>query len=98
MTSKAEGNTNSILLPAAGYRFGEKWYGNGNAGYYASGEILGTYDFPSMVAQSNGLKGETSASENMPDMLIFQHGQYNSLGIYNNLSTSYGISIRPVKK
>lgn len=98
VTSKAEGNTNSIFLPAAGYRFGEKWYGNGNAGYYASGEILGTYDFPSMVAQSNGLKGETSASENMPDMLIFQHGQYNSLGIYNNLSSSFGISIRPVQK
>ena len=98
VTSKQEGNNNSIFLPAAGYRYGEKWYGNGNAGYYASGEILGTYDYPSMVAQASGLKGATSASENMPNMLIFQHGQYNSLGIYNNLSSSFGISIRPVQK
>jgi hypothetical protein len=31
-------------------------------------------------------------------MLIFQHGQYNSLDIYNNLSTSFGVSVRPVTK
>ena len=98
VTSKAEGNTNSIFLPAAGYRFGENWYGNGNAGYYASGEILGTYQFPSMVDQNKESKGEVSGVENMPNMLIFQHGQYNSLGIYHNLSSSFGISIRPVTK
>jgi hypothetical protein len=98
VTSKVEGNNNSIFLPAAGYRFGEKWYGNGNAGYYASGEILGSYQFPSMVEQSNESKGSTSGSDNMPNMLIFQHGQYNSLGIYNNLSSSFGVSIRPVAK
>ena len=91
-------NKNSIFLPAAGYRFGEKWYGNGNAGYYASGEILGTYQFPSMVDQKKELKGEVSGIENMPNMLIFQHGQYNSLGIYDNLSSSFGVSIRPVAK
>ena len=98
VTSKVEGNSNSIFLPAAGYRYGEKWYGNGNAGYYASGEILGNYDYPSMVDQGAGSKGATSGSENMPEMLIFQHGQYNSLGIYNNLSSSFGISMRPVAK
>ena len=91
-------NGNSIFLPAAGYRYCEKWYGNGNAGYYAAGEILGTYQFPSMVDQSKDSKGATSGIENMPNMLIFQHGQYNSLGIYNNLSSSYGVSIRPVAK
>ena len=91
-------NGNSIFLPAAGYRFGEKWYGNGNAGYYASGEILGTYQFPSMVDQNKELKGEIGGVENMPYVLIFQHGQYNSLGIYNNLSSSFGVSIRPVTK
>ena len=89
-------NGNSIFLPAAGYRFGEKWYGNGNAGYYASGEILGTYQFPSMVDQNKELKGEIGGVENMPYVLIFQHGQYNSLGIYDNLSSSFGVSIRPV--
>ena len=98
VTSKVEGNNNSIFLPAAGYRFGEKWYGNGNAGYYASGEILGTYQFPSMVDQNKESKGEVSGVENMPNMLIFQHGQYNTLGIYHNLSSSFGISIRPVTK
>ena len=98
VTSKAEGNNNSIFLPAAGYRFGDKWYGKGNAGYYASGEILGSYQFPSMVEQGKDSKGSTSASENMPEMLIFQQGQYNSLGIYNNLSSSFGVSIRPVAK
>ena len=98
VTSKKEGNNNSIFLPAAGYRYGEKWYGNGNAGYYATGEILGTYHFPSMADQVSGSKGAVNGNENMPNMLIFQHGQYNSLGIYNNLSSSYGVSIRPVTK
>jgi hypothetical protein len=92
-------NKNSIFLPAAGYRYGEKWYGNGNAGYYATGEILGSYNFPSMLDQSKGSKGAVSSSEDMPNMLIFQHGQFdNSLSITNNLSTSIGISIRPVAK
>ena len=98
VSSKKEGNTNSIFLPAAGYRYGEQWYGSGNAGYYATGEIFGTYHFPSMADQKNGSKGAINGSENMPNMLIFQHGQYNSLGIYNNLTTSFGISIRPVTK
>ena len=98
VSSKKEGNTNSIFLPAAGYRYGEQWYGSGNAGYYATGEIFGTYHFPSMADQQNGSKGAINGSENMPNMLIFQHGQYNSLGIYNNLTTSFGISIRPVTK
>ena len=91
-------NGNSIYLPAAGYRFGDKWYGNGNAGYYATGEIYGTYHFPSMAEQNSGSKGVVNGNENMPNMLIFQHRQYNSLGIYNNLSSSYGVSIRPVTK
>jgi hypothetical protein len=91
-------NGNSIFLPAAGYRYENKWYGNGNAGYYASGEIWGTYHFPSMAEQVNGSKGAINGNEDMPRMLIFQHGQYNSLGIYDNLSSSYGISIRPVAK
>ena len=91
-------NKNSIFLPAAGYRYGNKWYGNGNAGYYATGEITGTYHFPSMAEQINGSKGAVNGNENMPNMLIFQHGQYNSLDIYNNLSSSFGVSVRPVTK
>ena len=89
---------NYIFLPAAGYRYENKWYGNGNAGYYASGEIWGTYHFPSMAEQANGSKGAVNGNENMPRMLIFQHGQYNSLDIYDNLSLSFGVSIRPVTK
>lgn len=96
VSSKVNGN--SIFLPAAGYRYGEEWYGNGNAGYYATGEITGTYHFPSMADQYNGSKGAINGNENMPNMLIFQHGQYNSLDIYNNLSTSFGVSVRPVTK
>lgn len=92
-------NGNSIFLPAAGYRFGDKWYGNGNAGYYATGEIFGTYHFPSMAEQVNGSKGEISGKDNMPNVMIFQHGQFaNGVAVYNNLSTSYGLSIRPVTK
>lgn len=91
-------NGNSIFFPAAGYRYGDKWYGNGNAGYYATGEITGTYHFPSMAEQANGSKGAINGTENMPSMLIFQHGLYDSLDIYNNLSSSFGVSVRPVTK
>lgn len=92
-------NGNSIFLPAAGYRFGDKWYGNGNAGYYATGEIYGTYHFPSLADQAKGLKGAVNDNEVMPNILTFQHGQFdNSVSIYDNLSTSFGISIRPVTK
>ncbi len=96
VSSKVNGN--SIFLPAAGYRYGEELYGNGNAGYYATGEITGTFHFPSMTEQVNGSKGAVNASENMPNMLIFQHGLYNSLDMYHNLSTSFGVSVRPVTK
>ena len=89
-------NGNSIFLPAAGYRYGDKQYGNGNAGYYASGEIIGTYSYPSMVSQDGGSKGDYSSKENMPSVLMFQHGQYNTINVYNNMSASYGFSIRPV--
>ena len=89
-------NGNSIFLPAAGYRYGEKQYGNGNAGYYASGEIIGTYSYPSMAAQLGGSQGQFGSMENMPSVLMFQHGQYNTIGVYNNMSASYGFSIRPV--
>ena len=98
VSSKQEGNNNYIFLPAAGYRYEGKWYGNGNAGYYASGEIWGTYHFPSMADQDNGSKGAINANENMPRTLVFQHGQYNSVGIYDNFNFSYGFSIRPVAK
>lgn len=91
-------NGNSIFLPAAGYRYGDKQYGKGNAGYYASGEIIGTYSYPSMAAQNAGSLGEYGSKENMPSVLIFQQGQYNSIGVYNNMSATYGFSIRPVKK
>ena len=96
VSSKAEGNNNSIFLPAAGYRYGDKQYGNGNAGYYASGEIIGTFTYPSMEAQSKGSQGNYGSMENMPSVLMFQHGQYNTIGVYNNMSASYGFSIRPV--
>lgn len=46
----------------------------------------------------NGSMGTVSGSDNMPNMLIFQHGLYDSLGIYHNLSTSFGVSIRPVQE
>ena len=95
VTSKINGN--SIFLPAAGYRYGGDLYGNGNAGYYATGEITGTYHFPSMAEQTNGSVGAVNANENMPNMLIFQHGLYNSLDMYHNLSTSFGVSVRPVQ-
>ena len=51
-----------------------------------------------MADQFNGSKGTISSNENMPNMLIFQHGQYNSIDIYNNLSSSFGVSVRPVTK
>ena len=89
-------NGNSIFLPAAGYRYGDKLYGNGNSGYYASGEIIGTYSYPSMAAQLGGSQGEYSSKENMPSVLMFQHGQNNLINVYNNMSASYGFSIRPV--
>ena len=90
-------NGNSIFLPAAGYRYGDKVYGNGNAGYYATGEIQGSYHFPSMAEQANGSQGSFGSIQNMPNVLIYQHGQFaESAKVYNNLSTSYGFSVRPV--
>ena len=89
-------NGNSIFLPAAGYRYGDKMYGNNYSGYYASGEIVSTYSYPSMAAQKGGSQGDYSSKENIPSVLIFQQGQYNSVGVYNNMSSSYGFSIRPV--
>ena len=90
-------NGNSIFLPAAGYRYGGKVYGNGNAGYYATGEIQGSYHFPSMEEQANGSQGSFGSIQNMPNVLIYQHGQFaESAKVYNNLSTSYGFSVRPV--
>ena len=97
VSSKAKDNNNSIFLPAAGYRYGGKLYGNGNSGYYASGDIIGTYAYPSMKSQSNGSKGGYSSIDNMPSVLVFQNGQYNSISVINNMSASYGFSIRPVK-
>ncbi len=92
-------NGNSIFLPAAGYRYGNQWVGNGNAGYYATGQILGSYNFPSMEEQLSGSKGSITDTDNMPYVLTFQHGQFdNSVSLYNNLSSSYGVSIRPVTK
>ncbi len=92
-------NGNSIFLPAAGYRYGDKVFGNGNAGYYATGEIPGSYHFPSMAEQVNGSNGSMSSPSNIPNVLIFQYGQFaKSVKIYSNLSTSYGFSVRPVQK
>ena len=99
VTSKAKDNKNSIFLPAAGYRYGDKMAGNGNSGYYATGQILGTYNFPSMEDQLKGVKGSIGETDNMPYMLIFQHGQFeNAVNLYNNMSSSFGVSIRPVVK
>lgn len=90
---------NKIFLPAAGYRYGEKYVGANQAGYYATGSILATYRFPSMVEQKNGSKGEIIDPESMPNLLIFQCGPFDySRGIYNNLTTNYAVSIRPVSK
>lgn len=90
-------NGNSIFLPAAGYRYDNKVYGNGNAGYYATGEIPGSYHFPSMAEQASGSYGEINGPSNMPNVLIFQHGQFaETAKVYSNLSTGYGFSVRPV--
>ena len=52
-----------------------------------------------MAEQANDGKGAINGNEDMPNMLIFQHGKFdNSINIYSNLSTSYGFSIRPVAK
>jgi hypothetical protein len=90
---------NSIFLPAAGFRSGSTWIGNGNAGYYASGAILGSYHFPSMEEQKDGSFGAINSKDATPNMLVFQHGQFdNSVQIYNNLTSNYGLSVRPVAK
>lgn len=92
-------NGNSIFLPADGYRYGEEWIGKGTAGYYTSGSILSTYQFPSFADQLNGGKGSISNTQEMPSIMIFQHGDYdNSVKMYGNLTTIYGVSIRPVAK
>ncbi len=92
-------NGNSIFLPAAGYRYGDKVFGNGTAGYYASGEISGSYHFPTMVEQKDGSKGVVNNAKTMPSVLIFQNGQFaKSVNVYDNLTTSYGFAVRPVAK
>lgn len=92
-------NGNTIFLPADGYRYGNSQIAKGTAGYYVSGSILGTYHFPSQTEQKNGGLGSISGVESMPNMLIFQHGDFdNGVKMYNNLTTIYGVSVRPVAK
>lgn len=92
-------NGNSIFLPADGYRYGNEWIGKGTAGYYTSGSILSTYKFPSMAEQLKDGKGTISGSQSMPSILIFQNGSFdNSAKIYGNLTTIFGVSVRPVAK
>ncbi len=43
VTSKAEGNTNSIFLPAAGYRDDSSLNGEGSDGYYWSSSLYESY-------------------------------------------------------
>ena len=95
--AKVKGN--SIFLPAAGYRYGETWIGNGNAGYYASGAIYGSFHFPSMTEQVGGSVGSVSGQDICPNVMIYQHGQFdNSVKIYNNLTSNFAFSVRPVTK
>lgn len=90
-------NGNSIFLPADGYRYGDNCIGKGTAGYYATGSIIGSYHFPSLAEQMDGGKGTITSAEKMPNLLIFQHGDFDeSIKMYNNLTTIYGVSIRPV--
>lgn len=92
-------NGNSIFLPADGYRYGNELIGKGSAGYYTSGSILSSYHFPSMAEQLNGEMGTISGTQSMPSTLIFQHGDFdNSVKMYGNLTTIFGVSIRPVAK
>lgn len=92
-------NGNSIFLPADGYRYGNELIGKGSAGYYTSGSILSSYHFPSMAEQLNGEMGTISGTQSMPSTLIFQHGEFdNSVQMYGNLTTIFGVSVRPVAK
>lgn len=92
-------NGNSIFLPADGYRYGSNCIAKGTAGYYATGSIIGSYHFPSLAEQMDGGKGTITSAEKMPNLLIFQHGDFDeSIKMYNNLTTIYGVSIRPVAK
>jgi len=90
---------NSIFLPAAGFRSGNQLTGNGNAGYYATGEVVGTYRFPSFAEQVAGSKGALSASDLMPNLMIYNYGQFDkSISLVNYLSeNNIGVSIRPVQ-
>ncbi len=96
---KSKANDNSIFLPAAGFRYGNEVVGNGTAGYYASGSILGNYHFPSMLNQVNNDMGSINGVESMPYYMIFQHGQFdNTISLNNSLTINYAVSIRPVTK
>lgn len=90
-------NGNSIFLPAAGYRYGNEVVGAGNAGYYASlGTAKGSYHYPSTNEQLAGSEGSVKA-ENKKNYLIFNYGQFDkSINLYNNITTNYASSIRPV--
>lgn len=92
-------NGNSIFLPAAGYRYEAKQIGAGASGYYASGEVNGSYTFPSTEDQHNGSFGSVSAFP-MANVLTFNAGQFdNSKRIMNKFAEkNIGLSIRPVVK
>ncbi len=92
-------NGNSIFLPAAGFRYGQDLVGVGNAGYYATGSIIGDYRFPSMAEQLQNGVGETSNSDKTPNVLVFQHGDFdNSIKVINNFTSNFAFSVRPVTK
>lgn len=92
-------NGNSIFLPSAGYRHGDKLIGKGVAGYYASGAIMGSYHYPSMLEQEKGSVGSITKADDMPVVLVFQHGQFeNTVNSFTNLTSVFALSVRPVVK
>lgn len=91
-------NGNSIHMPFAGYRNSNDLIGAGSVSYFACGEILGNYTFPSASEQEKGKKGTLEITDEVPYMIHIDNN-YNKVDYTKSVfNSNMGFSIRPVQK
>ena len=88
-------NGNSIFLPFAGYRLGSEIVGAGQSGFYWSGVIDGTYNFPSAPAQYEGSVGSITANDSPSALTLTEKAA--ALDYIFFYGAALGQTIRPVQ-
>lgn len=88
-------NGNSIFLPLAGYRLGNEIVGVGQSGFYWSGVVDGTYNFPSAPDQYEGSIGSITANDSPSALTLSEKvAALDNILFYGK---AIGQTIRPVQ-